>query len=565
MKKLKSFFLVFLIALTNGQSVYAANEFDSIFFNLNDITYYDAGAEDCVSGNGTVLAGNDNAEKIWNYFIGKGFSDEAAAGILGNLKQESGFNPKLTEGGREAAENETPKNGVGFGIVQWTFTDRQQPLVDLAKSQGKNTTDLDLQLDYIWWELENKYTGTLSSMKEVKSVEEAALVWHDTYEISADTPAMVQANRVEPAKTYYNQYKGTGSSSSSNSSASTSYTFIGDSITVGMQSQLESTFSGSNVKAKVGEGVTWAMSQVDSDVKDTVVINLGTNDRFTNGANLLEKLKDKQKVYLVNIYGKGTADFESTNNNISEAAKSYSNVQVLDWKGYVDNNGGRDGLYEADDFHLSSNGKELYIKFLKESLSGSSSSSNSCETSFASSKDASLTTKDGFSIFYQTDERWADIVYNTDLGYKIGTAGCGPTAMTMILVAFGVSVGPVEVAKKATELGQVVDGGASGTQAATLAKHYGLQSASVNHQSVEDINRHLDQGHLIWMGGAGIEPPFTSGGHMIVVRKKLANGNWLIANPYDYPYNKSVDNDPMKEFNPSTVVTHSNMATAVWK
>jgi hypothetical protein len=113
-------------------------------------------------------------------------------------------------------------------------------------------------------------------------------------------------------------------------------------------------------------------------------------------------------------------------------------------------------------------------------------------------------------------------------------------------------------------MGQVVSGGALGTQASVLAKHYGLQSEQIS-LSVDAVNKHLDQGHLIWMGGAGIEPPFTTGGHMIVVRKKLANGNWLIANPYDYPYNKSVDNDPMKEFNPSTVMSSSNMATAVWK
>ena len=96
-KKLKAFFLILLIALTNGQSVYAANEFDATFFSLNDINYYDAGAEECYFGNGTALLGGDNPEKIWNYLKGKGFTDEAIAGILGNAQQESSVNPKKYE------------------------------------------------------------------------------------------------------------------------------------------------------------------------------------------------------------------------------------------------------------------------------------------------------------------------------------------------------------------------------------------------------------------------------------------------------------------------------------
>ena len=49
---------------------------------------------DCVggkSGGSTILPGNDTKEKMWNYFIGKGFNDAQTAGILGNAFGESGF------------------------------------------------------------------------------------------------------------------------------------------------------------------------------------------------------------------------------------------------------------------------------------------------------------------------------------------------------------------------------------------------------------------------------------------------------------------------------------------
>lgn len=576
MRKKISLIITLSILASNGISAYAASKFDETFFNLNNINYYDAHDAQCISGtNGsTNLVGNDNVEKIWNFLKSKGFSDEAAAGVLGNLHQESRMDPKLTEGGRVAEENELPKNGVGFGIIQWTFDDRQLPLVELAKSTNRNTTDLDLQLDYMWQELTTKYQGTLDKMKTAKTIEEATIIWHDTYEISADTRDEVITKRVKPAEEYYQQFKGKSSSSATNQeSPSQIYTFIGDSLTVGVKQQLEATFPGSDIRAEVGQGVDWALNRI-SGTKDTVVINLGTNDLFANGKSLLEKLKDKKKVYLIDIYGMGgSADFESTNNNIRTIASQFSNVEVLSWKNFVDSNGGRDQYYTQEsggaNYHMSESGKELYIKFLTEKLSGNSggAGSDSCSGGkFSSSKEATSTTEDGFPIFLQTDPRWSNEVYAPQFGFTMEAAACGPTSFAMIMTAFGISANPLEIAKKANDLGEVVKGGALGTQAVTLAKEYGLKAEQIQ-WSVEEINKRLDQGQLIWAGGSGMEPPFTTGGHMVVIRKKTASGKWLIANPYDYPgFGISQEKlDPMYEWNPSDVVGNMNMATAVWK
>ena len=40
-----------------------------------------------------ALTGSTNAEKAWNFLKGKGFSDIACAGIIGNLDCESALNP----------------------------------------------------------------------------------------------------------------------------------------------------------------------------------------------------------------------------------------------------------------------------------------------------------------------------------------------------------------------------------------------------------------------------------------------------------------------------------------
>ncbi len=51
-----------------------------------------------------------NAWAVWQFLKSKGYSEQAAAGILGNMDQESGIMPDIDEGG----------GGPGYGLVQWT-------------------------------------------------------------------------------------------------------------------------------------------------------------------------------------------------------------------------------------------------------------------------------------------------------------------------------------------------------------------------------------------------------------------------------------------------------------
>jgi type I restriction enzyme S subunit len=97
MKKILSILFIIIILINSGQQVYATSKFDEIFFNLNNIIYYDA-TEICNSNSSpSELSGVDNAEKIWNFLKSKGFTDAAIAGILGNSEIESGVNPKKYE------------------------------------------------------------------------------------------------------------------------------------------------------------------------------------------------------------------------------------------------------------------------------------------------------------------------------------------------------------------------------------------------------------------------------------------------------------------------------------
>ena len=382
-KKISSIILISLI-LASALSNIARAEFDERFYKLNDIIYYDAG-EDCApasSGNmaDINLEGNDNAEKIWNFFKSKGLTDEQTAGVMGSLWGESNhFQPDLIEAG----------SGIGYGIAQWSFG-RRTNLENYAKERGKPASDLGVQLNFLWQELEGPENRALNMVKSASTVREATIAWTNGFERPREDlrPARIKEGE-EVGNKMLSQFAGKGSSG--RGKASGPITFIGDSITVGVQDKLSSTFSGSNVSATVGDSIAAATSKLPNTIHDTVIINLGTNDNFDENAAeaLVSKLKGK-KIYWVNNFSKNqNVDYSVVNQKLSAFASRHNEVKILDWKSYVEKNGGRDKLYAADGVHHSAEGQEAYVKFLKEEIandgnSSSNSSSESCSSSSSS-------------------------------------------------------------------------------------------------------------------------------------------------------------------------------------
>lgn len=145
--------------------------------------------------NTTSIAGNDNVEKAFNFFISKGFTPQQSAGIVGNLIAESGVNPRIIQGGGES-DNITVNNQTGYGIAQWTSSGRQQGLVDLARSRGMTIEgDLPLQLDYLMQELTTGYKSAYEALKTATTVREASSIFMLKFEGPADITESAQAGR----------------------------------------------------------------------------------------------------------------------------------------------------------------------------------------------------------------------------------------------------------------------------------------------------------------------------------------------------------------------------------
>lgn len=154
-----------------------SNDFNSAVLGM---PFYDPNAEACLDGSGsTDPTGNDNVEKAYNYFIAKRLSPIAAAGIVGNLMEESGVDPRNVENPPSESDTIPPSiiGKYGYGIAQWTSAGRQNNLIAAAQAVGKKEGDLGVQLDYLWKEATTDYASVLSRVKAATTIEDSTRIW----------------------------------------------------------------------------------------------------------------------------------------------------------------------------------------------------------------------------------------------------------------------------------------------------------------------------------------------------------------------------------------------------
>jgi hypothetical protein len=169
-----------------------------------------------VGTSAAAVSANDKA--AFDFFLGKGLSAAQAAGIVGNLDQESGMSPTIAQLG-----------GPGRGIAQWSTGGRWDTSTDdnvvwYAAQQGESAESLTLQLQFIWYELETFPGYGLAALEADTTVDAAAQTFASRFEICGTCD---QSNRDSYAQAAYSAYAndqvssaGSGSTSGSSSSGS---------------------------------------------------------------------------------------------------------------------------------------------------------------------------------------------------------------------------------------------------------------------------------------------------------------------------------------------------------
>lgn len=175
-------------------------------------------------GTATNLAGSENAEKIFNFFISKGLQPFQAAGLMGNMQAESGLNPKRVQGTPTPAgdqDNITVDGHTGYGLVQWTSRGRQQGLADLAANNNTISGDLGTQLQYIMQELEGPYKSDYDKLLASTNITDATNIILMGYE-RPKNPDASRATRLGFAQDILARYgSGTASATTTSDSVTT--------------------------------------------------------------------------------------------------------------------------------------------------------------------------------------------------------------------------------------------------------------------------------------------------------------------------------------------------------
>ena len=121
-----------------------------------------------------------NKKIIWNYLRNEmGLSKVQAAAVMGNIQHESGFSPTNAQDsyGYAGVDNKdyidkySSKDGVGWGLVQWTFSTRKQGLLDYANKNGKSVGNLYIQLEYLNYELNKDFKSSFNKFKELSEID----------------------------------------------------------------------------------------------------------------------------------------------------------------------------------------------------------------------------------------------------------------------------------------------------------------------------------------------------------------------------------------------------------
>ena len=141
-------------------------------------------------------ANKANMMKIWKALKSAGWTEESIAGLLGNIKKESGVESVRMQGDLAKDRSKSNKytancennkqsfvrDSVGYGLCQWTYPTRKAALYDFAHERKKSIGDFDTQVEFIKHEVSSNYPGVLKQVKSCKDVVKATEIILKKYE-----------------------------------------------------------------------------------------------------------------------------------------------------------------------------------------------------------------------------------------------------------------------------------------------------------------------------------------------------------------------------------------------
>jgi len=124
------------------------------------------------SPSGNASPRTNRAGYVFGKLLERGYEPHIASGIVGNLMQEStvALHPQIRGDG-----------GAAGGIAQWNGP-RFAALKEYARTRGKDWRDLDLQIDFLDFELKGPERANWEKIRQARTAREAALLFSRHFE-----------------------------------------------------------------------------------------------------------------------------------------------------------------------------------------------------------------------------------------------------------------------------------------------------------------------------------------------------------------------------------------------
>lgn len=107
--------------------------------------------------------------------VARGIPLPVAQGMVANMIAESGLNPDINE-----IAPIVPGSRGGYGLNQWTGPRRKQ-FEAFAADRGVSPSDLNAQLDFTLWELQNTERAAWNALQGVNDPIEAARIYSERF------------------------------------------------------------------------------------------------------------------------------------------------------------------------------------------------------------------------------------------------------------------------------------------------------------------------------------------------------------------------------------------------
>lgn len=199
MLKRITFLVMVLLFLVAGPDSVSAITTEQRRVYDSGIGYFDieAGNNGNCANTNVNLSGNDNIERVYNFFLSKGLTAQQAAGIAGNAMAESGGDPTIVSA-----------NGLYHGLFQWDTTNRWARLQEYAAANNLQATTLEAQLGFAFEEATQR--GNIDGIKQQPTVELATWHWGRFYEVaiiggSTSTTPLTNVQHLDRRTQYANE------------------------------------------------------------------------------------------------------------------------------------------------------------------------------------------------------------------------------------------------------------------------------------------------------------------------------------------------------------------------